>query len=77
MKNYIWNLVNERAWNRKGKERAFLICSVFFYAMIGLISWAIVGRLFFEQIEWFVCFVGYPGFFLGFVGGIMYLFRKY
>lgn len=71
----IWNGVNERNISKEMKNRLYLVSLVLVNMLPGALVWFTVGRLFLPEIEWFLCFVGYPAVFFGFFGGVLYLYN--
>lgn len=43
--------------------------------MVGVVVWMVLGKLLFPGVLWMMCFIGYPGIFAGFFGGIIYLYN--
>ena len=76
MNNYIWKILDQKAWNPIRKQKVFLVCSMLIFCLLGGAVWGLVGRWFVPDITGLLCFVGYPGIFLGFFGGILYLWRQ-
>ena len=73
--NRIWNLLNNRAWNRDTKTKVFITCSVLFFALLGLVVWLFLrSRL--PGPEALICLIGYPAFFGGFLGSVFYLYGQ-
>ena len=44
--------------------------------LIGLLVWGVVRVFALDALPWALCFMGYPGFFIGFIGGIFFLWTK-
>ncbi|RHV34749.1 hypothetical protein DXB54_05145 [Coprococcus sp. OM04-5BH] len=76
MKNKIWNLLDKNACDKPRKEKIFLVCYMLFCAVVGALTWLAVGRFIFSGLPWLICFIGYPGIFIGFFGGILYIYQK-
>lgn len=75
MYKMLWNAV-KKINTRVDRRRLFILISVLLNAILGLILWLIIGRIYLPQIEWMVCFVGYPAVLAGYIGGITYLYRN-
>lgn len=71
----LWNIVNEADTKKEWKTRLFLMLTMWFGGLIGCILWIAVGRIFLPATDMFLCFVGYPAFFMGPLGGAIYLYR--
>jgi len=57
------------------KNRLYLGLMILINIVIGGIVWLTVGRLIFPEINWLFCFMGYPAIFIGFFGGVLYLYN--
>ena len=71
----LWSIVNAFKVKRIIKIRLFLSFLVVKNIAIGAGIWLLIGRLFLPGIDWLICFIGYPAIFLGFFGGILYLYN--
>ena len=71
--NRIWNLLNNRAWNRDTKTKVFITCSVLFFALLGFVVWLLLQK-WLPGPETLICLIGYPAFFGGFLGSVFYLY---
>ncbi|MCR4997965.1 MAG: hypothetical protein K6A61_11785 [Butyrivibrio sp.] len=71
----LWNVVNGLAVKSNVKIIVFLWIFVAVNIGIGAGLWLLFGRLFFPEIEWLFCFMGYSAIFIGFFGGILYLYN--
>lgn len=58
--------------SRMRKQKFFVFVNTLVWCLIGLFAWLLIGDRFIDNSLYAVCFVGYPGFFLGLVGGIFY-----
>lgn len=74
--NHLWNWVDRREMTDAGKIRIFLLMNCLLCSVLGLVVWLFVSRFALNTWDWALCFVGYPGFFVGFLGGCMYLCRQ-
>lgn len=43
-------------------------------ALLGAVFWLLTGSWFLSDKIWFICFSGYSAVFIGYFGGIIYLF---
>ena len=71
----LWNVVNGLDSRSDVKTKIFLWIWVLANIGIGAGLWLLFGRLFLLEIEWIFCFMGYPAIFIGFFGGILYLYN--
>lgn len=70
----IWNFVNNANVGYKTKNTIFIgICIAIVFA-IEKIVWTILCK-YIPQITWLSQLFGFPTFYIGFVGGIIYLFN--
>ena len=76
MRKRIYILCEHRAWSKRSKDNLFLACNMLFFSLIGAVAWLLFGRLLLSGWAGLLCFVGYPLFFFGALGGIMYLWRQ-
>ena len=71
----LWSIVNAFNVKRIKKIRLFLSFLVVENIAIGAGIWLLIGRFFLPGIDWLICFMGYPAIFIGFFGGILYLYN--
>ena len=74
--NKIWTLVDGSGVDVKMKNKLHIALATILSSLCGLVIWFVVGRLFLEDVSWMLCFIGYPGVFLGFFGSIVYLYNR-
>ena len=74
----LWNLIDSKEFSYEGKIRIFFSLNCLLYCVLGLIVWLVVRKLVpnINTWDWALCFVIYPGFFIGYIGGFIYLCRK-
>lgn len=72
----LWEMVNRLNVKEGTKNSLFLSALVGLACLAGCLVWVLLGRLMVPGAEGLVCFAGYPAVFIGFVGGIMYLYRR-
>lgn len=70
----VWDWFEKKEWSRIWKERLFLTCLEVFFGLLGVILWLLL-KGWFPGFDILVCLVGYLGFFAGYVGGMLYLYR--
>lgn len=71
----LWNVVNGLDVSKDAKARVFLWLLAVANILIGAGLWLLIGRIFLPGTEWLICFMGYPAIFIGFFGGILYLYN--
>lgn len=74
MKN-IWNCINNKDWKIENKYGLFLFITTSISSVIGFVIWFALHFFILNKISWAICFTGYPGFFIGLIGGIIYLYH--
>lgn len=72
---YVWTMVNNLKLKISYKNILFLTILTLAYAFIGAAVWLLVGKYLFYDKQWLLCFIGYPAVFLGFYGGMRYLYN--
>ncbi|MDO4490375.1 MAG: hypothetical protein Q4B85_04870 [Lachnospiraceae bacterium] len=73
--NKIWCRVNKKNMNRDKRIGLFLLMTVLLSALAGAIVWLAAGRLLLSGGWGLLCFVGYPAVFIGFFGGLLFLYN--
>lgn len=74
----LWNLIDKKEFTDEGKIRVFFSLNCLIYCAIGFLLWLVINR-FVPNIntrDWALCFAMYPGFFIGYIGGFIFLCRK-
>lgn len=71
----LWNVVNGLDVKRDVKTGLFFWILIIANICIGAGLWLLFGRLFLPEIVWLLCFIGYPAIFVGFFGGILYIYN--
>ncbi len=71
----IWSAINALKLQIVLKNILYLGLLVLLHGCIGGAVWGLIGRFFLPEIEWLICFVGYPAMFGGFFGGVLYLYN--
>ena len=69
----LWYVINGLEARKYVKAKVFLWLLVVANILIGAGLWLLIGRIFLPEIEWLICFMGYPAIFTGFFGGVIYL----
>lgn len=70
----LWTVINEMKISKQTKNKLFLGLLILINMALGGVIWLLVGRLLLPGIEWLWCFMGYPAIFIGFFGGIYFLY---
>lgn len=71
----LWNVINETKISKATKNKLYLGVLIAINVLIGGGAWLLLGRLILPGIDWLLCFMGYPAIFIGFFGGILYLYN--
>lgn len=71
----IWNYVHAKPWDEARKTHCFLFLNALLFAAVGLGVWFALHFFVLNTISWAICFTSYPGFFIGVLGGVLYLYR--
>ena len=71
----IWKLINSLDVKSGTKNLLFLVLSTTGCALLGAVFWLLTGSWFLSDKIWFICFSGYSAVFIGYLGGIIYLFK--
>ncbi|MCR4922400.1 MAG: hypothetical protein K5931_00100 [Lachnospiraceae bacterium] len=71
----LWNVINQLRTGKSMKNRIYLMLLILINIIIGGAIWLLIGRLLLPGIEWLICFMGYPAVFIGFFGGVLYLYN--
>ena len=70
----IWKMINSLYVKCETKNLLFLALSTVGCALLGAAVWLLAGSWFLPDKVWFICFSGYSAVFIGYIGGILYLF---
>ena len=71
----IWSFANDLKVKKYHKITMFIWLTTILYGLTGGLIWLLIGRIFLPGTEWLICFMGYPAIFIGFFGGILYLYN--
>ena len=55
------------------KARMFLRLNAVIFGIMGLALWAVIRNIGFDSLGYAICFAGYPGFSIGYLGGFFFL----
>lgn len=72
----LWKWVDRRKLSRENKTRLFLFLNSLIYSGEGFLAWLLISKFALGTWDWALCFVGYPGFFVGYIGGFIFLCRQ-
>lgn len=68
--------IESRGLPKEDTGKIFLLLNSAKFALFGFIVWLLVSRFALSSIEWAICFIGYPGFFIGYLGGFLFLCKE-
>lgn len=71
----LWNIINEMKMKRAAKNKLYLGALILINIVIGGAIWLTLGRIILPGVDWLICFMGYPAVFVGFFGGMLYLYN--
>ena len=71
----VWNFSQKIFTNTEREMHFFLLLTTTASCILGFLAWYIIHFFALNTLSWAICFIGYPGFFVGFLGGILYLYR--
>ena len=71
----LWNFVNTLKLNTVHKNQVFLALSTAGSCLFGLLIWYLIHFFTLNTMPWLFCFISYPGFFIGIIGGVIYLYQ--
>lgn len=71
----LWNVINEMKIKKEIKNKLYLGVLIAINIVMGGVVWLLFGRLVLPGTVWLLCFMGYPAIFIGFFGGILYLYN--
>lgn len=72
----IWNYVNQNSKNEKRARAAFIGIHTLIWSVIGFLTWSVIQLFALRRLVWALCFIGYTGFFIGFIGGVLFCYRR-
>ena len=72
----LWDALGNRSLSVRKRSILFLILNTLKFAMIGLLFWIAVSSYQKLGIDWLICFMGYPGFFAGYLRGVFFLWNR-
>ena len=71
----LWNVINKMKIKKEIKNKLCLGVLIVINIVMGGVAWLLFGRLVLPGTDWLLCFMGYPAIFIGFFGGILYLYK--
>ena len=71
----LWSFVEQIHVSEMKKNGIFLFLTTILSALTGLLVWYILHFFICNTISWALCFTGYSGYFIGLVGGCLFLCR--
>lgn len=72
----LWDTLGNHGLSAKRRSILFLALNILKFALIGLFAWIAVSSYRKLGIDWLICFVGYPGFFAGYLRGVFFLWNR-
>ena len=72
----LWDWIDSKNISNDMKTSIFLLLNCLKYSILGFLAWLIVSRFALSTLDWALCFTGYPGILIGFIGGYIFLSRK-
>lgn len=72
----LYYLIDKRNISNKAKRNIFLFINSVIFSIVGFMVWLVVSRFTLSTLDWAICFTGYSGFFIGFIGGFLFLCQK-
>lgn len=72
----IWGILTKKEWASTHIVSLFLFCNIIVWSLVGIILWFIIHFFTLRSVEWAMCFTGYVGYFMGLIGGIIFLCSK-
>lgn len=72
---FIWNYLKKKNLYKSTKTHLFITLSMILYSSLGFICWLLIRHFFFNTKTWAICFIGYPGLVIGYIGGVLYLYN--
>jgi len=71
----LWTIINELKIKKMMKNKLYMGLMILINIIIGGLIWLVLGRHILPGVDWLLCFMGYPAIFVGFFGGILYLYN--
>ncbi len=76
MYKLLWSYFSRLDMKRCHRQNAYLLTCSAIFALLGAIVWFTVGDdLLGKSIKWMTCFIGFPSVILGFLCGVLALFK--
>ena len=72
----LWEWLDKKNMNEERKMHLFLFLNTIIFSIIGFLVWLAVSKFALNSLTWALCFIGYSGFFIGYLGGFIYLCSK-
>ncbi len=71
----LWEILTKTKWAAAHIASLFLFCNIIVWSLAGFIVWFVIQFFSLRSAEWAVCFAGYAGYYIGLVGGIIFICR--
>ena len=72
----LWEWLEKKKMDEESKMQFFLFLNTINFGIIGFLVWLVVSRFALHSLTWALCFIGYSGFFIGYIGGFIFSCRK-
>lgn len=72
----LWKWIADRNISYEKKLKVFLLLNTILFGMLGFVVWAIVSKFTLDTWYFALCFFGYAAFFIGFIGGYIFIVRS-
>lgn len=72
----IWNKIESFNISNRHKTYMFISLTVALSSLLGFMVWYPLHFYMLKEFTWMLCFIGYFGFFIGFIGGTLFLYNN-
>jgi len=72
----IWDFTGRMRFPARMRTRMFLFLNISAFLMMGLLAWLLIETVTDLNLQWLICFLGYPGYFIGYIGGLFFVMKK-
>lgn len=72
----LWKCIEKRNMKQRNSNLLFLFMNILMWSFFGLLVWLLFRCFGLDSVSYMICFAGYPGYFVGFIGGILFLWNK-
>ena len=71
----LWKIVNTSKRSIEVNISIFLVLNTVIYGFVGFEIWLVVQNFALDSVWWTLCFVGYTGFMMGYLRGVLFLYK--